>query len=314
VFTGKAHPADGGGQGLIKRIVEISKMPEFQGKIIFLENYDMALAKRLISGVDIWLNTPTRPLEASGTSGQKAEMNGVLNFSVLDGWWLEGYVKGAGWALTDRKTYDEQDYQDQLDAATIYGMLENEIIPLYYAKNSKGYSPEWVLFMKNSIAKIAPRFTTKRMLDDYISKFYKKLAKRAAYVQADQFKKAKELADWKDRMTELWDSIEVRQKVVPDQLFHNPSVGQKYTFGVVLGNLGKETGIGVEMVFKFMKPDGSSYIKAVELDVVRSENGEQEYRLEYKLKKAGAFTYSFRMFPKNVDLPHRQDLCYVRWI
>lgn len=314
VFTGKAHPADGGGQGLIKRIVEISKMPEFQGKIIFLENYDMALAKRLISGVDIWLNTPTRPLEASGTSGQKAEMNGVLNFSVLDGWWLEGYVKGAGWALTDRKTYDEQDYQDQLDAATIYGMLENEIIPLYYAKNSKGYSPEWVLFMKNSIAKIAPRFTTKRMLDDYISKFYKKLAKRAAYVQADQFKKAKELADWKDRMTELWDSIEVRQKIVPDQLFHNPSVGQKYTFGVVLGNLGKETGIGVEMVFKFMKPDGSSYIKAVELDVVRSENGEQEYRLEYKLKKAGAFTYSFRMFPKNVDLPHRQDLCYVRWI
>lgn len=314
VFTGKAHPADGGGQGLIKRIVEISKMPEFQGKIIFLENYDMALAKRLISGVDIWLNTPTRPLEASGTSGQKAEMNGVLNFSVLDGWWLEGYVKGAGWALTDHKTYDEQDYQDQLDAATIYGMLENEIIPLYYAKNSKGYSPEWVLFMKNSIAKIAPRFTTKRMLDDYISKFYKKLAKRAAYVQADQFKKAKELADWKDRMTELWDSIEVRQKVVPDQLFHNPSVGQKYTFGVVLGNLGKETGIGVEMVFKFMKPDGSSYIKAVELDVVRSENGEQEYRLEYKLKKAGAFTYSFRMFPKNVDLPHRQDLCYVRWI
>lgn len=314
VFTGKAHPADGGGQGLIKRIVEISKMPEFQGKIIFLENYDMALAKRLISGVDIWLNTPTRPLEASGTSGQKAEMNGVLNFSVLDGWWLEGYVKGAGWALTDRKTYDEQDYQDQLDAATIYGMLENEIIPLYYAKNSKGYSPEWVLFMKNSIAKIAPRFTTKRMLDDYISKFYKKLAKRAAYVQADQFKKAKELADWKDRMTELWDSIEVRKKIVPDQLFHNPSVGQKYTFGVVLGNLGKETGIGVEMVFKFMKPDGSSYIKAVELDVVRSENGEQEYRLEYKLKKAGAFTYSFRMFPKNVDLPHRQDLCYVRWI
>ncbi|HKL92167.1 MAG TPA: alpha-glucan family phosphorylase, partial [Bacteroidales bacterium] len=314
VFTGKAHPADGGGQGLIKRIVEISKMPEFQGKIIFLENYDMALAKRLISGVDIWLNTPTRPLEASGTSGQKAEMNGVLNFSVLDGWWLEGYVKGAGWALTDHKTYDEQDYQDQLDAATIYGMLENEIVPLYYAKNSKGYSPEWVLFMKNSIAKIAPRFTTKRMLDDYISKFYKKLAKRAAYVQADQFKKAKELADWKDRMTELWDSIEVRQKVVPDQLFHNPSVGQKYTFGVVLGNLGKETGIGVEMVFKFMKPDGSSYIKAVELDVVRSENGEQEYRLEYKLKKAGAFTYSFRMFPKNVDLPHRQDLCYVRWI
>jgi starch phosphorylase len=129
LFTGKAHPADGGGQGLIKRIVEISRMPQFLGKVIFLENYDMRLAKRLISGVDIWLNTPTRPLEASGTSGEKAQMNGVLNFSVLDGWWLEGYVKGAGWALTEKKTYENQEYQEQLDAATNYSMLENEIIP-----------------------------------------------------------------------------------------------------------------------------------------------------------------------------------------
>ena len=144
LFTGKAHPADGGGQGLIKRIIEISRMPQFLGKIIFLENYDMRLAKRLISGVDIWLNTPTRPLEASGTSGEKAQMNGVLNFSVLDGWWKEGYVEGAGWALTDKRTYENQAHQDQLDAATIYQMLENEIIPMYYAKNSKGYSPAWI--------------------------------------------------------------------------------------------------------------------------------------------------------------------------
>ena len=137
LFTGKAHPADGGGQGLIKRIVEISRMPQFLGKIIFLENYDMRLAKRLVSGVDIWLNTPTRPLEASGTSGEKAQMNGVLNFSVLDGWWLEGYVKGAGWALTEKRTYENDMYQDQLDAATIYSLLENEIVPLYYAKKYK---------------------------------------------------------------------------------------------------------------------------------------------------------------------------------
>ena len=147
LFTGKAHPADGGGQGLIKRIIEISRMPQFLGKIIFLENYDMRLAKRLISGVDIWLNTPTRPLEASGTSGEKAQMNGVLNFSVLDGWWFEGYVKGAGWALTEKRTYENQTYQDQLDAATIYSMLENEIIPLYFAKNTKGFSLEWIQYI-----------------------------------------------------------------------------------------------------------------------------------------------------------------------
>ena len=134
LFAGKAHPHDGGGQGLIKKIYEISRRPEFLGKIIFLENYDMKLARRLVSGVDIWMNTPTRPLEASGTSGEKALMNGVVNLSVLDGWWLEGYREGAGWALTEKRTYQNQDQQDQLDAATIYSLLENEIIPLYYAK------------------------------------------------------------------------------------------------------------------------------------------------------------------------------------
>ena len=156
LFTGKAHPHDGAGQGLIKRIIEISRRPEFLGKIIFLENYDMQLARRLVSGVDIWLNTPTRPLEASGTSGEKALMNGVVNFSVLDGWWLEGYREGAGWALTEKRTYQNQEHQDQLDAATIYSILETEILPLYYARNKKGYSEGWIKVVKNSIAQIAP--------------------------------------------------------------------------------------------------------------------------------------------------------------
>ena len=162
LFAGKAHPADGAGQGLIKKIYEISQRPEFLGKIIFLEDYDFRLARRLVSGVDIWMNTPTRPLEASGTSGEKAEMNGVVNLSVLDGWWLEGYREGAGWALTEKRTYDNQGYQDQLDAATIYGLLENDIVPLYYAKNEKGYSEGWINVIKNSIATIAPHYTMKR--------------------------------------------------------------------------------------------------------------------------------------------------------
>ena len=140
IFSGKAHPADGAGQGLIKKIFEISQRPEFLGKIIFLEDYDMQLARRLVSGVDIWMNTPTRPLEASGTSGEKAEMNGVVNLSVLDGWWVEGYREGAGWALKQERTYQNQGYQDQLDAATIYSLLENEILPLYYNRNEQGFS------------------------------------------------------------------------------------------------------------------------------------------------------------------------------
>nr|MCR5159899.1 alpha-glucan family phosphorylase [Prevotella sp.] len=152
LFAGKAHPADGAGQGLIKKIFEISQRDEFQGKVIFLEDYDFLLARRLVSGVDIWMNTPTRPLEASGTSGEKAEMNGVVNLSVKDGWWLEGYRKGAGWALTEKRTYQNQEYQDRLDAATIYSLLENEIVPLYYNKDKKGISKGWIQVIKNSIA------------------------------------------------------------------------------------------------------------------------------------------------------------------
>lgn len=198
LFTGKAHPHDGAGQGLIKRIIEISRRPEFLGKIIFLENYDMQLARRLVSGVDIWLNTPTRPLEASGTSGEKALMNGVVNFSVLDGWWLEGYREGAGWALTEKRTYQNQEHQDQLDAATIYSILETEILPLYYARNKKGYSEGWIKVVKNSIAQIAPHYTMKRQLDDYYSKFYCKLAKRFQTLAANDNAKAKEIAAWKE--------------------------------------------------------------------------------------------------------------------
>jgi len=312
VFTGKAHPADGGGQGLIKRIVEISKLPDFQGKIIFLENYDMALAKRLISGVDIWLNTPTRPLEASGTSGQKAEMNGVLNFSILDGWWLEGYVKGAGWAITEKNTYQNNEYQDQLDAVTIYSMLENEIIPLYFNRKDKAYSPEWVMYIKNSIAKIAPRFTTKRMLDDYINQFYTKLSSRSVHLTENNFAKAKEISAWKEELVDCWDSIQVTSKNVPEKFMHNPKVGEPYTIGVTLSNV-PLNGIGVELVISFLKSDGSHIIKTIELNQVNSNKGVLTFEVEYMLRKAGMFSYSFRMFPKNPDLPHRQDLCYVRW-
>jgi glycogen phosphorylase len=314
LFTGKAHPADGGGQGLIKRIVEISKMPEFQGKIIFLENYDMALAKRLVSGVDIWLNTPTRPLEASGTSGEKAEMNGVLNFSVLDGWWLEGYEKGAGWALTDKITYENPEFQDQLDAATIYSMLENEIIPLYFSKNEKGFSPEWIMYIKNSIAKIAPKYTTKRMLDDYLEKFYTKLASRSAVLRADKFKKAIEIAAWKEKVAGYWDNVTVQSTEMPENFGKDMSVGQEYQFKVTLQNAGTDHDLGIELIICNIRPDGKRTIKVTEFDLLKSENGLHTYGLKYTLNRAGHFTYAVRVYPKNADLPHRQDFCYVKWI
>jgi len=316
LFTGKAHPADGGGQGLIKRIIEISRMPQFLGKIIFLENYDMRLAKRLISGVDIWLNTPTRPLEASGTSGEKAQMNGVLNFSVLDGWWLEGYVKGAGWALTEKRTYENQEHQDQLDAATIYSMLENEIVPLYFAKNTKGYSPDWIQYIKNSIAQITPRYTTKRMIDDYIEKFYLKLAKRSGILKENNFEKAKEIAAWKEKMALGWDAIEVLKVDLPENLIHNPQVGKDYNLNVILDVKDLENkGVGVELVVTKSGTNNKDTLYDVEeLKLIKTEGTILYFNIEYQMNRAGSFKYAFRMFPKNEDLPHRMDFCYVRWI
>ena len=313
LFTGKAHPADGGGQGLIKRIIEISRMPQFLGKIIFLENYDMRLAKRLISGVDIWLNTPTRPLEASGTSGEKAQMNGVLNFSVKDGWWYEGYVEGAGWALTEHRTYENQAHQDQLDAATIYQMLENEIIPLYYAKNSKGYSPEWIQYIKNSVTKITPRFTMKRMIDDYFSKFYYKLAKRHKLLSADHYKVAKEIAAWKENMVEHWDEIEV---VYKSENLHNLNVGDKVQIQVELDTKGlNDKGIGVELVAIRTSTHNNDKLYEVEpLQMVKSEGSHLFFENTYQLDYAGGMKFGLRMYPQNELLPHRMDFCYVRWI
>ena len=315
IYTGKAHPADGGGQGLIKKIVEISRRPEFLGKIIFLENYDMRLAKRLVSGVDIWLNTPTRPLEASGTSGEKAEMNGVLNFSVLDGWWYEGYREGAGWALTEKRTYENQGFQDQLDAATIYSMLENEVIPLYYAKNSKGYSPEWIQYIKNSIAQIAPHYTTKRMFDDYVSRFYNVLANRSKEIQKDNFAKAKELASWKKEVAQHWDEIEVVSIQYDDNLNHVVEVGDTISASVVLDKHNLQGDLGLEFVQLRTDPTtNTELLKVYPMQLEKTEGTKLYFSAQMQVSQAGTFKYAFRVYPSNKDIPHRMDFAYVKWI
>ena len=315
LFTGKAHPHDGAGQGLIKRIIEISRRPEFLGKIIFLENYDMQLARRLVSGVDIWLNTPTRPLEASGTSGEKALMNGVVNFSVLDGWWLEGYREGAGWALTEKRTYQNQEHQDQLDAATIYSILETEILPLYYARNKKGYSEGWIKVVKNSIAQIAPHYTMKRQLDDYYNKFYNKLAKRFHMLSANDNAKAKEIAAWKEEVVAKWDSIEIVScDKLEDLKAGDIESGKEYTITYVIDEKGLNDAIGLELVTTYTTADGKQHVYSVEpFSVIKKEGDLYTFQVKHSLSNAGSFKVSYRMFPKNPELPHRQDLCYVRW-
>ena len=315
LFAGKAHPHDGAGQGLIKKIVEISKRPEFLGKIIFLENYDMKLARRLVSGVDIWMNTPTRPLEASGTSGEKALMNGVVNFSVLDGWWLEGYREGAGWALTEKRTYQNQEHQDQLDAATIYSILETEILPLYYARNKKGYSEGWVRTIKNSIAQVAPHYTMKRQLDDYYSKFYTKEANRYKMLAANDYAKAKEIAAWKEEVVSKWDSIQIVSLNKEEELREgNVESGKDYTITCVVDEKGLKDAVGIELVVTYKNAEGKEYIYSVTpMEVVKVEGDLYTFQLTHSLSNAGSFKVSYRMYPKNPELAHRQDLCYVRW-
>ena len=314
LFAGKAHPADGAGQGLIKRIYEISQRDEFQGKIIFLEDYDFLLARRLVSGVDIWMNTPTRPLEASGTSGEKAEMNGVVNLSVKDGWWLEGYREGAGWALTEKRTYENQGYQDQLDAATIYGLLENEIVPLYYNKDKKGISKGWIKVIKNSIAQIAPHYTMKRQLDDYYSKFYEKEAKRFKQISKDSYRLAKDIAQWKEVVAERWDAIRVVSSEW-DVSAAGLETGQKYRLRYVIDEQGLDDAIGLEKVNIFIDKKGEERIYSIEpLKLVAREGNNYTFEAELEPKQAGEYRSAVRMYPKNKNLPHRQDFCYVRWI
>ena len=313
IFSGKAHPADGAGQGLIKRIFEISQRPEFLGKIIFLEDYDMQLARRLVSGVDIWMNTPTRPLEASGTSGEKAEMNGVVNLSVLDGWWVEGYREGAGWALKQERTYQNQGYQDQLDAATIYSLLENEILPLYYNRNAQGFSEGWIKTIKNSIATIAPHYTMKRQLDDYYDKFYIKEAANFKKLSANNNKLAKELAAWKETVAQRWDSIRVVSK--DDSVLYGAETGKKYTLRYVIDEQGLNDAVGLELISIKTDKKGEEHIFSKrEFTMVGREGNNYTFEATFEPNVAGAFKSCVRMYPKNENLVYREDFCYVKWL
>lgn len=316
VFAGKAHPKDKAGQDLIKRIIDISKMPDFIGKVVFIENYDMELGKRLTSSCDIWLNTPTRPLEASGTSGEKAVMNGVLNFSVLDGWWAEGYKPNAGWAIQEQRTYANQQFQDELDAETIYSLLETEIVPKFYDRTEKNVPEKWVKFIKNNIAEIAPHFTMKRMLDDYFERYYNKLIGRTIKIRESNFETAIQMAAWKQKVKSAWDAIEVKSIKVPDPTVRPLNFGENFVAEITLNTAGLESGeIGIELLFGKKLHDKIDEIVFIEkMNIVGSGDGWVQYHINVPVYRAGVYDYTFRIFPNHPDLPHRQDFPLVKWI
>ena len=316
LFAGKAHPADKAGQDLIKQIVDISKDPRFIGKIIFVPGYDITLAKRMVQGVDVWMNNPTRPLEASGTSGEKAAMNGTMHFSVLDGWWVEGYKEGAGWALPLERTYDDQGFQNELDSATIYQILENDIAPAYYnVDRTTGRSHEWIGYIKNTIAQVACEFTTNRMLTDYMNQFYAPQAVRAAEMKADDFKEAREIAAWKKHVRRSWDDVQVVSRAEPQAAYDISEKNPLHSELVLnLGDLRPEY-VGVELVFAQNDIHGNLHIDQVnELQVVEAQDGTARYAVDVMPATTGAYQVGLRIFAKHPLLPHRQDFECVKWV
>ena len=316
IFAGKAHPNDKPGQDLIKRIVEVSAMPEFVGKIVFLQNYDMELARRMVQGVDVWLNTPTRPLEASGTSGEKCVMNGVMQFSVLDGWWVEGYKEGAGWMLPMERSFADQRFQDELDAEMIYNTIEEQIVPLYYDRAEDGVPHKWVHAVKKCVADIASNFTMNRQLIDYEERFYNKLAARKGLIVENNYLMARQIAAWKRKVSAAWDNIailDVKRAEIESEAMY---VGKKYRFELTidLAGLNKED-IGAELVVATQIEAGqaANVVETRRLEVVAEEGNTVTLALDYAPEQTGMFDVALRIFPSNDKLEHRMDFALVKW-
>ena len=316
IFAGKAHPHDTQGIDLIQMIIELSKKEEFLGKILFIQNYDMQVARLLVQGVDIWLNTPTRPLEASGTSGMKAVMNGVLHFSVLDGWWAEGYREGAGWSLPLEKSYQDQTFQDDLDAQTLYSLLENEIVPQYYKRDKNGIPVEWIKSMKNSLSHVAPRFSTFRMMQDYQRQYYTKLFQRSQQLSENNFKTARDISTWKKKISRTWESLEIKSFQTVDNLKESVFMGIKFQAEVAidLKDLSPHD-IILELLLIQRDQENKPQLMLKEPFYLDRVNGHMaHYGLLTIPTRAGAYEIGVRMRPQNSLLPHNVDFNLVKWV
>ena len=316
IFAGKAHPADKEGQDLIKYIHEISMKPQFKGKIFLLENYNLAMSRYLISGVDVWLNTPRRPMEASGTSGQKASINGVINFSVLDGWWAEGYNSKNGWTIGTNTEYPDYETQDRADSQSIYDTLENKIIPMYYEKDSNGISPRWMQYMKESIISTGGRFSTSRMLTDYVDQLYIPLCNLYNNYYTD-LEKVGKFNEWKESLKHTWDQIEIiQEKSNLDNITLDAGNNIEVKCKVKLPNVKKEN-IQPQVYYGRIDENGvvdDITIIPMELDNEDEENKTYTYKAKVNLVNGGNYGYTFRVMPKHEMILDAENLNLVKWI
>lgn len=315
VFAGKAHPNDEQGKELIKKIIYWSKRPEFLGKIIFLNDYDSEIARQMVQGVDVWLNTPIRPLEASGTSGQKCILNGVLHFSVLDGWWAEAFVPGAGWALKESKTYDDQQLQDELDAETIYSVLENEIIPLYFKRNRFGIPVEWIRHIKKSLSEIASKFTTRRMIEEYYNKFYLSMFERSKSLKSNNYENAFKLASWKRESSVLWNNLKVINIQYENLNLNTLLLGQVFQIYVTIDTAGIDPdNLLVEVVFVNKEYDNiESMLFTEKLECIERKKTLSVFSKSIEIRRAGVHNYAIRIMPYHPLQVYKTDLPLVIW-
>ena len=315
IFAGKAHPRDIEGQNLIKRIHEISMMPQFKGKIILLENYNIGIARHLVSGVDVWLNNPRRPMEASGTSGEKASVNGVVNFSILDGWWAEGYNTKNGWAIGTNEEYDSYEEQDIADSESIYNILENKIIPAYYNKDENGISKQWMEYMKNSIISTGGNYSTARMLVDYTTKLYMPLCNLTNEYYSD-LGKVTEFNELKQNLYSNWNDIEITQENNLDNATVDAGNKIKVSCKVKLPNISNEN-ITVQCYCGRILENGTlENISITPMELVEQNDEERIFTYEAKIemKTGGNYGYTFRVMPKLEMVLDPENLNLVKWI
>ncbi|MCX7842599.1 MAG: alpha-glucan family phosphorylase [Clostridia bacterium] len=317
IFAGKAHPADGPAHEVIKNINDIARQEGFRGKVILVENYNMTLARNLVQGVDVWLNNPRRPLEASGTSGQKVCINGIINFSVLDGWWCEGYNGKNGWSIGDDTHYDNEYYQDNADSESIYDTLENKIVPLFYDRNENGIPVNWVKVMKESIKSLTYQYSTHRMVQDYTKKMYVPAMTRMEKITASGYSFAANLADWKSSIERSWPQVQIIPEKSMNQLKEqNTLSGEPITISthVNLGNIDPSS-VKVELYYGTISRNNTiENPEVLEMGMVEKiDSSTYRYSAKVSILEGGEYGYTFRVLPYHPELINKFDLGLIRW-
>ena len=315
IFAGKAHPADEPGRAMIRRVNEVSWMREFEGRVLFVEGYDLRLARRLVSGVDVWLNNPIFPTEASGTSGMKAGFNGVINLSVLDGWWGEGYRGDNGWAIKPASETLDDERRNNEESRSLYELLQDRVIPLYYERGALGFSPEWVKMAKRSIMTLLPRFNSHRMVGEYLHRFYAPATERHHRFAGNRYALARELAQWKRRIRDAWGKVSIR---VPEPPKRHASFGDKVRFTAMVQLDGLEPGdVAVELLvgeaireLRSRRPTESFLFHP---EGPREASGEQRYALELSPELCGKLELRVRAYPHHAALSHPFEMGLMKW-